>query len=68
MATPKVHLDGEARAEAPVEDALCDSCRTSVAHHDYVARRYCEATLRLALPRRCICQGQVADTDGDHGG
>ena len=44
-------------------EAYCSCCPHPVGRHDQVARRYCEATMRLALTRRCICRGDMVDVD-----
>jgi hypothetical protein len=50
--------------EPPVENSMiCDSCPHPTAVHDRVARRYCEATQRTALTRRCICRGDMVDVE-----
>jgi hypothetical protein len=40
---------------------VCDSCPHPLAIHDCIALRYCEATRRMVLPRRCICPGDAID-------
>lgn len=60
MPTTELNLDPQDRAEPSVEEnAVCDSCPHPTPAHDRVARRYCEATMRAALTRRCICRGDV---------
>jgi hypothetical protein len=56
MPTTALNLEPREHVEPPAdENALCDSCPHPTALHDQVARRYCEATMRAALTRRCIC-------------
>jgi hypothetical protein len=64
MATPKLAVRLRNDLKAPVdENVLCDSCPHPTAVHDRVARRYCEATMRAALTRRCICRGDMIDVE-----
>jgi hypothetical protein len=37
-------------------DELCDVCRHSLAAHDSIAIRYCDATQNNALARGCLCR------------
>jgi hypothetical protein len=68
MATPQLDLplrdDIEKPVETPVyEQPLCDSCPHPPAVHDRIAERFCEATLQMALTRRCICRGDMVDVE-----
>lgn len=66
MAVPELDAPFRDDVAAPVDKTvLCDSCPHPVAAHDRVARRYCDATLRMVLPRGCICRGDLVDTDKD---
>lgn len=51
----------------PITDAeptrYCSCCPHPVDLHDQIARRYCEATLHMALTRRCICHGDMVDVE-----
>jgi hypothetical protein len=63
-----VKLDAPHRSDVEAagdESVLCESCRHPTAVHDRVARRYCDATLRMALPRRCICRADMVDVEKD---
>jgi hypothetical protein len=44
----------------PVAVAAC-VCGHPVDDHDFVARRYCAATIAAVLPRGCICGAPPAD-------
>lgn len=66
MPTTELNLELRDHAEASVdENVLCDSCPHPTAAHDRIARRYCEATMRAALTRRCICRGDMIDVEQD---
>jgi hypothetical protein len=66
MVTVKLDAPPRSDVEAPGDESvLCESCRHPTAVHDRVARRYCDATLRMALPRRCICRADMVDVEED---
>lgn len=53
----EVEQNPQVRAGADRSADHCSSCEHPPAAHDQVARRYCEATLRMVLTRGCICPG-----------
>jgi hypothetical protein len=66
MATAEPTSQSRQRVQPPGDaGAICDSCPHPVAIHDRIALRYCEATLRMMLPRRCICPGDAIDAKPD---
>ena len=36
--------------------AVCDVCPHPAVAHDVISRRFCDATVRAALTRGCICR------------
>jgi hypothetical protein len=64
MATTELTLGLRDNAQPPDDESVpCDSCPHPTAVHDRVAQRYCEATMRAALTRRCICRGDMIDVE-----
>lgn len=40
---------------------ICDACPHPQDLHDAMSLRYCAATIRAALSRGCLCQGELID-------